>query len=334
MKPGQRSGIHELKQNPAEYLIEPSNYYEHMGSNMLKLDINGDGNMDLAVAGGYYSYYAPAVRIYDGSSQVKYPNLRETTASSKWKIDWGNDYNNYYMGQDIAVGDVNGDGYDDILVGSSYYYSGHAYLYYGGPQWDSRSKVYPYNADVTFESAYYDQSFGKGIGIGDVNGDGYGDVIITSAYNSYAYIWFGSSSMSGWKYTSSSSVRISGSYIGYSGVATGDFTGDGRDEVVFCSPMASSSAYVMSPTSSITSGISISASSGTYALWMSLRVTGSYAGCYPALIEDYNNDGYADIFVGAPTYSTGYVFVMNGRSTFPEGTKNIYSSGVYDLAFY
>ena len=89
LKPGQRSGIHELNKNPAEYLIEPSNYYEYMGSNMLKLDINGDGNMDLAVAGGYYSYYAPAVRIYDGSSQVMYPNLRETTASSKWKIAWG-----------------------------------------------------------------------------------------------------------------------------------------------------------------------------------------------------------------------------------------------------
>ena len=73
-----------------------------------------------------------------------------------------------------GAGDVNGDGYSDVIVGATDYYgiidTGTAYIYFGGHT--------PNNiADVIFTGNGY---FGISVsGAGDVNGDGYSDVIIS-----------------------------------------------------------------------------------------------------------------------------------------------------------
>ncbi len=67
----------------------------------------------------------------------------------------------YVFGQAVAgAGDVNGDGYDDLLVGG-----GNAFLYYGGPEADEV-------ADLTLTGG------GSIAGAGDVNGDGFADMVI------------------------------------------------------------------------------------------------------------------------------------------------------------
>ena len=90
-------------------------------------------------------------------------------------------------------GDVNGDGYDDLLVTAAYWNDdnkqGRAYIYFGSengiddkPDWI-----------VTGENP--GDYFGEGCALGDINGDGYDDVVIGAlGYNNRqgrAYIFFG-----------------------------------------------------------------------------------------------------------------------------------------------
>ncbi|MBK8552923.1 MAG: FG-GAP repeat protein [Ignavibacteria bacterium] len=100
------------------------------------------------------------------------------------------------MGYSVSsAGDVNGDGYSDVIVGEHVYSSetGRAHIYFGG---DSMNNT----ADVIMTGEAADNQFGSAVSsAGDVNGDGYSDVIIgASLYSSYrgkAYIFLGSQSM-------------------------------------------------------------------------------------------------------------------------------------------
>ena len=73
---------------------------------------------------------------------------------------------------------MNGDGFDDLIVGAygrttpSAPDAGRAYVYYGGPGADA-------TADLTFNGEAPDDYFGISVGTGgDVNGDGFDDVIV------------------------------------------------------------------------------------------------------------------------------------------------------------
>ncbi|MGC9025868.1 MAG: FG-GAP-like repeat-containing protein, partial [Chloroflexia bacterium] len=82
-----------------------------------------------------------------------------------------------------TVGDVNGDGYDDVFVGVGYYDHGESnegavFVWYGSAAGLGENGT-PENADWTAEGNQAGAYFGASAGAaGDVNGDGYDDVII------------------------------------------------------------------------------------------------------------------------------------------------------------
>src|SRR5688572_18540160 len=101
------------------------------------------------------------------------------------------------LGSVSGAGDVNGDGYADVIVGAwlndaGGAAAGRAYVYYGGPAADAV-------ADWTLTGEAAGDGFGISVsGAGDVNGDGYDDVIVGASLNDAggasagrAYVYYG-----------------------------------------------------------------------------------------------------------------------------------------------
>jgi len=98
---------------------------------------------------------------------------------------------NSRFGSHPACGDVDGDGYDDIIIGAGRYNNqrGRVYLFYGGPDMDT-------TADLIFEGENEGDFFGNGIVCGDIDNDGYEDIVIAASYfnekRGRAYLYWGS----------------------------------------------------------------------------------------------------------------------------------------------
>ena len=80
-----------------------------------------------------------------------------------------------------GIGDVNKDGYDDVIVGDSAAWK--AYVFYGAENMDTTS-------DVTLEDHLIGHFGILVAGAGDVNGDGYDNVILGNDIANSAYIYY------------------------------------------------------------------------------------------------------------------------------------------------
>jgi len=94
------------------------------------------------------------------------------------------------LGVTVAIGDLDDDGTDDLLLGAgnSYNFRGRVYLYYGGQKFDG-------TYDLVFGGIEANTRFGRFIDVGDVNGDKFSDIVIGSfLYNNCrgrAYLYYG-----------------------------------------------------------------------------------------------------------------------------------------------
>jgi hypothetical protein len=129
-----------------------------------------------------------------------------------------------------SAGDVNHDGFSDVIVGGSA--AGRAYVYFGGANMDNISDV-NFTGDPGFDLFGYSLSLA-----GDVNHDGFSDVIIGASWNNAggtlagrAYLYFGGASMD-----NSADVIFtgepSGDGFGVSVASAGDVNQDGFSDMI------------------------------------------------------------------------------------------------------
>ena len=91
------------------------------------------------------------------------------------------------LGFTVASGDVNGDGIDDVLVGARFASSGDksgagkAYVIYGGPGLGGVVDTAAGQEDATIVGRDSGDFLGIALGAGDVNGDGFDDLILGAA---------------------------------------------------------------------------------------------------------------------------------------------------------
>lgn len=138
---------------------------------------------------------------------------------------------NSWFGLTTVCGDVDGDGYDDVLIGATRYDNnrGRAYLFYGGPDMDA-------TPDLIFEGQNEGDYFGAGIACGDIDNDGHDDIIIGAcSYEGQgcAYLYWGGdrNSMDAKPDKIFTGENKKGSRFGY-GSNIYDIDNDGYDDII------------------------------------------------------------------------------------------------------
>jgi len=164
-------------------------------------DLNGDGFDDIIMGQGEADSGFGKVTIFFGGNPVDTVPDIILSGSHGWPIFDG------LFGDAISSGDVNRDGYTDLIVGSCLTadilvspFMGRVYIYYGGPNFDTIPDVI-LNGGHQYGSQLYDEQFGSSVsGNGDVNNDGFSDVIVGAhtfgmQYQGRIYIYFGGNPM-------------------------------------------------------------------------------------------------------------------------------------------
>ncbi len=284
------------------------NTSDNFGISLIMGDINGDGYADCVVGASGFNSNTGRVYIYYGSAD----GINSATSPSPQTRDGST--TSEYFGSPLTLGDVNGDGYEDVAAGAPNYNShqGRAYIFHGGSSGISSS------ADRTLTGTA-NSDLSTGLAIGDTNGDGYGDLAVsapftyTDADKGLVYIFEGNGSGIGGTATKTLTGFETGDYFGFR-VTIGDIDRDGYGELVVGSPGYDTGAgriYVYSGSiSGINDGISytpqhIDAEAAGISLGTSLA------------LDDINGDGLSDLAVTALAYNsfTGRVYVHNGGNT-------------------
>jgi hypothetical protein len=150
-------------------------------------DVNGDGRGDIVFEGAGYRYL---VFGRPGASGVV--DLRDlhqgVDAEGAVSFESPDPATRLVLGDLAGIGDVNGDGLDDLAVGVSRPYLnplssaiGHVYILYGRAEFPARIALdeAPAAADVVIPAPRMPDGFGSKIsGVGDVNGDAFADFAI------------------------------------------------------------------------------------------------------------------------------------------------------------
>lgn len=329
-------------------------------------DVNGDGFDDVVV--GALGYDAPggafdegAVFVFLGGPDGVIGNSPATAHAAIIGSSAGSEFGTSVAG----AGDVNADGFDDLIVGaplansSGLSVSGAAYVFLGGPAGITARS--PADADFKLESLQIQAWFGYDVaGAGDVNGDGFDDIIVGaprygqpfdppipnqgSGEQGAAFVFLGSASGIVGRDPGDAHATIvpvsdgapsqTRAFLGNAVDGAGDINGDGYADLVIGVPGWNRDRpwpglNTGEPPGEGTAFIFLGGPSGitgTDPSNAAARIDGdrldASMGNDVAGVGDVNADGFDDVLIGASTYPAG-----DPLSTSQEGAAFLFLGG-------
>ncbi|MBK8550009.1 MAG: FG-GAP repeat protein [Ignavibacteria bacterium] len=255
-------------------------------------DVNADGYADVIIGASQSGNDQGRAYIFYGGSTMN--NTADVIMTGE------DDYDKF--GQAVSgAGDVNGDGYADAMVGALFSdFSGKVFLFYGGKNMNN-------TADLIMTGGAFDDQFGSTLSdAGDVNGDGYSDIIagMNGFYNyrDFAYVFFGGSNMDN---VADITLSEPGSLLfGFRVSSAGDLNGDGYGDVMVAAWIYDtfSKVYIYN------GGLNMN---NVYDMVLSGEGTNDRFGLALSSAGDVNDDGFSDLIIGAYEYNnyTGKAFL-------------------------
>ncbi len=332
------------------FRIDGASAYDYSGASVSGIgDVNGDNITDLII--GAYGADSNGSNS-NGSTYIIYGKDDDTDGGFDSNIDLstlvnsdgsriGIRINGVFdsdrSGKSVSSGDVNGDGYDDVIIGEGTFFDSTHVVFgdRGGLNADiNLSDIVAGNGEDGFRISGVTNFTGEySVSSGDVNNDGYDDIIIGAARpgdstnGGAIYVVFGKESgfdatinLPGTG-TGSDGFRIDGANTGHRSAVSsaGDFNGDGYDDIIIGEQYADSneegsgSSYIVfgKATGDFGRTIELSELDGSNGFRIDGERSGDRSGVSVSSAGDFNGDGYDDIIIGAhsagATRGTSYV---------------------------
>jgi len=343
-------GAGTYKPADADVVLAGSQAYEYFGRATATADLNGDGQTDLMVASYGWDrgteYTVGRVSVF----------LGPVTGAGADLVVTGDGAADYFGASLNGAGDVDGDGADDAVVGGYYANStyGSGWLVYGSTTGVSGTYTASIIGAASWDGTANGDYFGYSAqGYGDLDDDGFDDFGFgaygqdeNGSYSGSVYIFYGDSTReSGTGDAGDRDLQIYGAgasaYVGYINSHTGgDLDGDGFQDLIVGERYGvangnKGAAYVFHGTGTALTG-SYETSSGD------ANITGpsnySYFG-ESVKVTDFNDDGYDDLAVGAPSASNyfGVLYIFQGSAATMSGnytaTNDSYADFVGEFGY-
>ena len=297
-------------------------------------DVNGDGFDDLHIgahhSGPYGLGLAGASYVVFGAASGFSANFNLSTlnGSNGFRLNAESVFDN--AGSSVSsAGDVNGDGFDDLLIGAHVASpngsgSGASYVVFGAASgFTANFNLSDLDGSNGFQlngEAASDFSGRSVSTAGDVNGDGFDDLLIgapSGIGSGAAYVVFGAASgfsanfnLSGLDgnngFQLSGPAADHGSTVGFSVSGAGDVNGDGLDDLLIGEYLADSngnysgaSYVVLGATSGFSATVNLAGLDGSNGFQLSGEGAQDFSGYSVSGAGDVNGDGFDDLLIGA-----------------------------------
>ncbi len=338
-------------------------------------DFNGDGIDDLIIGapdsyGLNNSLFFSAGESYIifGGSEVGSDGSFDVSA-----LDGRNGFTVYgaaaldYLGTSVSgVGDVNNDGFDDLLIGTPGVDKGQAQILFGGRRSNFfngelvADEIDGSNGFTFGSNGRFSESLGSAVsGVGDINADGIADFLVGAprafaaggrGFDGRSYVVFGGSDIADDGFLGTLDLDGSNGFVlegvpellGASGNAVsglGDVNGDGINDFIIGAAKVgagtSGESYVVFGAADVGGDgqINLASLNGTEGFVLrgdrSTVLGGSELGRSVSGAGDVNNDGIDDFIVGAPLPNGGADAA--GRSFVVFGRQNLGRTGLLDV---